>query len=110
MGGLLSQLSAAGAFDAQDDLDDPAGDIVYLWPECVEVWGFWQQLQTQWRTGMAGATGLDYAAVRAYLDEQGIEPGSQRREIFACLQACESATLKAWEDLRAKDPPPPSNR
>lgn len=102
MGGLLSQLSAVGALDEQSD---PESDIVYLWPECIDAWGHWQKLQTQWRAGMAWATGLDYTAVRAYLDEQGIEPGPDRRELFACLQACEFACLDAWAELRANEPP-----
>lgn len=110
MGGLLSQLAAVGAFDAQGE-PDPGGDTVYLWPECVDAWGHWQQLQTQWRAGFGGgATGLDYSGVRAYLDEQGIEPGPERRELFACLQACEFACLEAWSELRSKDPPPPTHR
>ncbi len=105
MGGVLAQLSAAGVFDAQAD-GEAEGEPVYLWPECVEEWAHWQHLQTQWRVGMAGATGLDYQGVRAYFDEVGIEPGEARRELFACIQACEFACLEVWADQRATTPPP----
>lgn len=98
MGALLAQLDGAGAFDAPAQDDSAACDTVYLWPECVPAWRHWQQLQTQWRIGMGGATGLDYAGVRAYLDEQDIAPGAQRRDIFSCIQACEAAALQAWAD------------
>lgn len=57
-------------------------------------------MQTQWRTGMAGATGLDYAGVAAYLDEQRLRRPRQRREIFDGIRACEAATLQAWAEQR----------
>lgn len=51
-------------------------------------------MQTQWRTGMGGATGLDYAAVLAYL--RGIEQlrGAELREVFGCLAQAEHAVLE----------------
>ena len=71
----------------------------YLWPDCVPIWLHWQQLQTQWRTGKAGATGLDYAAVAAYMTEFGLD-GEARRECFECIRACERATLQVWSELK----------
>ncbi len=65
----------------------------------MRAWKCWQGVRTQWRTGMAGGGGLDYAGVRAYLDLQGIR-GAERRSIFAGIQACEVATLAAWADQR----------
>ncbi len=102
---MLAQLAAAGVTTGSggDDDDDDEGDPVYLWPDCVDAWAHWQSLRTQWRTGMAGATGLDYAGVRAYLDEQCIEPGDERRELFDCIRAAEAASLEAWEERRAAD-------
>ena len=54
---------------------------------------------------MAGATGLCYAGVQAYLSEcEGLPPGSpQRREVFAGIQAAESATLQAWAERREQE-------
>lgn len=68
---------------------------LFLWPDCVSIWNHWNAVQTQWRTGMNGATGLDYAAVLAYL--AFAEPArAARREAFTCLQAMERAVLCVW--------------
>ncbi len=74
---------------------------LYLWPCNVTAWQCWQGVRTQWREGMAGRTGLDYAGVRAYLDLQLDDP-QQRREAFDGIRACEAATLEAWADQRDK--------
>ena len=50
-------------------------------------------MQTQWRTGMGGATGLDYAGVIAYLRE-AIPRRSERAPILEAIQACELAVLE----------------
>lgn len=81
-------------------LQTDAPDPVYLWPDNVCAWNHWQSVQTQWRVGMGGATGLDYAGVRAYLDE--VDLGEQRRDVFAGIQACERATLDVWSEQREK--------
>jgi len=74
---------------------------VYLWPECVPLWSHWQEVQTQWRVGMSGATGLDYAGVTAYLAT--VEPDEvERREAFAAIREAERAVLSVWADERAK--------
>lgn len=31
-----------------------------MWPENYEVFGLFASMQTQWRTGMSGPSGLDY--------------------------------------------------
>lgn len=69
----------------------------FLWPCNVSAWHHWNGAQTQWRTGMAGATGLDYAGVRAYLDEQALQ-ADDRTHVWACITACEQATLRAWAE------------
>lgn len=71
-----------------------------MWPDCVPIWNAWQCLQTQWRTGMAGATGLDYAGVRAWLADNGPPGADERREWWACIQAAERATLEVWAEQR----------
>jgi hypothetical protein len=53
----------------------------FLWPCNVPTWLHWQEVQTQWRVGgMGGATGLDYAGVRAYLDDQDL-PASPNEKV-----------------------------
>jgi hypothetical protein len=73
----------------------------------------WQGVQTQWRSGMSGTTGLDYAGVRAHLDElQDARrlPRKERPDVWRCIQAAEVATLAVWSERREREankPPPP---
>jgi hypothetical protein len=84
----------------------PAGDeVLYLWPDNVTAWRCWQELQTQWRVGVAGATGLDYAGVAAYLDEEQRARRLRRREragVWTSLRAAETAVLAVWGEQRRK--------
>lgn len=70
-------------------------DEHYLWPCNVATWHHWLHLQTQWRTGAAGATGLDYTGVLAYLDDCDLT-ADDRKDAFAGIRAAEIATLQAW--------------
>lgn len=63
-----------------------------LWPECLPVFNFWNAVQTQWRVGMNGATGLDYQGVEACMSMRAI-PKKERPELFALVQAMERAAL-----------------
>lgn len=71
----------------------------YLWPCNVAAWRAFQALRTQWRTGMSGYTGLDYAAVIAWLRLHG-HRGKAARRLLAGIQACEAGALQAWAELR----------
>lgn len=76
------------------------GDVeVFLWPDCIPAWDCWCAVQTQWRSGMAGATGLDYAGVHALLQLRLADP-AQRAEVFECICAAEQATLAEWARQR----------
>ena len=102
---------AAAAFGIQittEDVDDggdrspPKQDLCYLWPDNVDTFNVWSQLQTQWRVGMSGATGLDYTAVTAYLREV---VGVKRKDLdewFKNFRAMEIATLNEWAKLQDK--------
>lgn len=57
-------------------------------------------LQTQWRTGMSGATGLDYTAVSMVLDLREILKPKKRREVFDGIRVMESAALELWAEQR----------
>lgn len=93
---MLAGLAAAD--DGADPPDPAAQRTEYLWPCNLAAWQHWQGVQTQWRTaGMGGATGLDYAAVRAYLDEHTLA-GQERQDIFTGICAAERATLQAWAE------------
>lgn len=49
---------------------------------------------------MSGATGLDYAGVRAYL--QMVCPRKEMAETFRCIQAIELEMLEFWGEKRAQ--------
>jgi hypothetical protein len=53
---------------------------------------------------MAGATGLDYASVRAELDEAlpPLDP-EQRRAFWLGIQAAERATLTVWAEQAERE-------
>lgn len=74
----------------------------WLWPECVPLWNAWNQLQTQWRTGcMEGQrTGLDYAAVTAWLRAHGWHHGPRRslRMALDCIAGMEAVCLSVWAE------------
>lgn len=79
------------------------GEVCHLWPENLLPWECWHSVQTQWRMGMGGATGLDYTAVLAYLkDGKGLR-GKKRREVFGLLHLCERETLQVWAKKRERD-------
>jgi len=70
----------------------------------VAAWGVWCDVQTQWRYGgMGSATGLDYAGLRAHLDELGL-CGDERRHIYNGIRAAEHATLEARAERAAAEP------
>lgn len=88
---LAGIVAKVGAQEAQQQ-----NDTVYLWPCNVPAWAAWRGVQTQWRIGPSGAiTGLDYAGVRAWLDEQQIDSAPERKRIFAGIQAAERGALSA---------------
>lgn len=85
---------------SQGNADSAEPTIAYLWPCNLLAWQHWQGVQTQWRMGMGGATGLDYAGVRAYLDEECTD-AAERCDAWAGIKACELATLGVWSEQRA---------
>ncbi len=60
----------------------------------------WLAVQTQWRVGMSGPTGLDYAGVEAALRLSAV---GDPAEVFAGLRVCEAAALDAWRERRERD-------
>lgn len=61
----------------------------------------WQAVQTQWRVGMAGATGLDYVAVLQLLRD-AYPKRKKRLEIFNDIRVCERTQLECWAEQRDK--------
>jgi Phage related hypothetical protein (DUF1799) len=50
-------------------------------------------MQTQWRTGMSGATGLDYSALNEVWERLDV-PLSRRDDVFQDIRVMENAALK----------------
>jgi hypothetical protein len=92
------------ALSADADDNEPEQRTEYLWPCNVRTWQHWQAVQTQWRVGMSGASGLDYAGVLAYL-QAVVSSKQQRRDIFDGIQAAEHATLVVWREQAERDKP-----
>ena len=75
--------------------------VFYLWPELQPALLAWVCVQTQWRTGMAGATGLDYAGVDAIVRTRRLARGRRRcAQLMADLQVMERAALDEWARQR----------
>ena len=87
----------------QDKWDQMRGEAVTdIWPENWAALEVFSALQTQWRVGMAGPTGLDYAGVRAVMDLQAI-PSDAHPALFQDLQALEREHLAVSAERAAKE-------
>lgn len=82
-GGAPPEWVAALEDDEQEMLIEPEA-----WPVVMA----WLRVQTQWRAGMAGAYGLDYAAVDVVLRRARIEDADGA--IFEGLQAMEFEAVR----------------
>ena len=91
---------AAFGLRLERDGDDSAR-VFYLWPEHLPALELWFKVQTQWRVGHAGATGLDYAGVEAAMRLLAKAP-RRRRQLFRDLQVMERATLAEWVQRRER--------
>ena len=71
-----------------------------MWPDNHAAFILFNNLSTQWRTGMGGPTGLDYAAVYPLLDRAAKDP-QEWDELFSDIQVMEGAALKQIGENRA---------
>jgi hypothetical protein len=67
---------------------------VEVWPENWPAFTLFCSIQTQWRVGTAGATGLDYNVLYPLLDRRTSDQ-DEWDELFADVQVCERASLSA---------------
>lgn len=70
-------------------------EVFHLLPEHQLVLQVWNDVDTQWRVGLMGRTGLDYTAVQAHLQMAGI-PRKRHAELHAQLRIMEHAALAEW--------------
>jgi hypothetical protein len=76
-----------------------SADVLELWPEHVPAVELWFAVQTQWRHGFSGPTGLDYAGVRASPRFRAL-PHAMREGVFADVCTMERATLRFWRQRK----------
>jgi hypothetical protein len=74
--------------------EDYAGDDADVWPENQRAYLLFADLQTQWRVGMGGATGLDYNTLFHKMDRMGLKP-DEYSELEADVRVMEFAALEA---------------
>jgi hypothetical protein len=67
--------------------------------ENVPAIEFFLAIQTQWRVGFSGATGLDYVGVEAAARLRGVDLTS---DLFGRIQVLERAWLDALGDVRER--------
>ena len=71
-----------------------------MWPDNHAAFILFNNLSTQWRVGMGGPTGLDYAAVYPLLD-RAAKDQQEWDELFSDIQVMEGAALKQIGENRA---------
>lgn len=68
-----------------------------MWPENWPIFTLFCSLQTQWRVGMGGATGLDYSALYPLLDRVA-KSSDEWDEMFSDIQLLEREALAVMNE------------
>lgn len=74
-------------------LDMPPPDVLGVWPENWLPLQVFCAMDTQWRTGVNGATGLDYAVLPVVMRWQGV-PRADQPEVFDGVRVMEAEALR----------------
>jgi len=53
---------------------DYAHDVFDLWPENLQAYQLFSEIQTQWRMSMSGPTGLDYNVLFSKMARMRLDP------------------------------------
>lgn len=83
-------------------LPNDFNDDIEVWECNADAFYVFRSMGTQWRIGMAGATGLDYAAMPVVMDAVGVRR-KRRTEVFASVQIMEQEALVTWAEERKDD-------
>jgi hypothetical protein len=73
--------------------DEASGPPVEVWEENAAAFQVFTAMVTQWRVGMNGPTGLDYAALEPVMRLTGV-PRKEWPGVFADLRLMEDAALE----------------
>lgn len=79
-------------------MEEASGPPVEVWPDNIRAVNVFIAMSTQWRTGMNGATGMDYSALPEVMRMTSI-PRRDWSEIFESIRVMEDAAL---EQMRKK--------
>lgn len=82
-------------------VEEASGPPVEVWPDNLSAVNAFVSMATQWRTGFAGATGLDYSALPAVFDFIGIQR-PERAAVFADIRIMEDAALEVMRESMKK--------
>jgi hypothetical protein len=74
-------------------MEEAVGPPVEVWPDNLAAVNVFIAMSTQWRVGMSGRTGLDYAALPAVLDLSDV-PKAERADVFESLRTLEDAAME----------------
>lgn len=77
-------------------------ELVPVWPENQEPFEVFTAMQTQWRVGPGGATGLDYAALPAVMVMMGVKR-KRRADVMGAMQVIEREVLRLWAERRERE-------
>jgi hypothetical protein len=83
------ELAAAGLTP-----EDFEGEACELWPENERAYFLFSALQTQWRAGMGGPTGLDYNPLFHKMDRMKLD-ADEYEALEADVRVMEFAALEA---------------
>ena len=84
-----SQTELDAACLTADDLN-----CIEVWPENWPAFRLFHNMQTQWRTGAAGPTGLDYAVLFTWVDRLKIT-AEEFEQFISDIQVMEFSALEA---------------
>jgi len=73
-------------------VEEASGDPVGVWPDNLLPTNVFIASGTQWRSGMSGATGLDYSALPVVMKMCGVS-AKDRTEVFHDVRTMEDAAL-----------------
>jgi len=73
--------------------DDVAGPPIEIWPGHEQALDLFLKMRTQWRIGMAGATGLDYGVLFHKMDRMGLS-AERYEDLEEEIRIMESAALE----------------
>lgn len=77
-------------------MDDTAAEV---WPDNVAAVNVFIAMDTQWRTGFGGATGLDYNVLPSVFRLAGI-PRKEWPDTFECVRVMEAEAMKVMGESR----------